>query len=105
MAARRSSQWARARADMWGRIWFAIVAFGTVANVALVATLTPTSGRSQLAIFLAGELVVFWASLFAVATRDTLLSNARVQDDLERTARLIATRPGSHEPSRGLKVS
>jgi hypothetical protein len=90
---------------MWGRVWFAIVAFGTVANVALVASLTPSSGRSQLAMFVAGELVVFWASLFAVATRDTLLSNARVQDDLERAERLISTRSAGDQSGRGLRVS
>jgi hypothetical protein len=105
VAAKRSSQWARARADVWGRIWFAVVAVGTVANVALVASLTPNTGRSQLAVFLAGELVVFWASLFAMSTRDMLLSNARVQDDLERTERLINARAGSPRPDSSLRAS
>ena len=53
---------------------------------------------------LAGELVVLWASLFALATRDTLLSNARVQDDLERTERLINAKAGE-TPTRDLRIS
>lgn len=93
MAIRRSSQWARQRADMWGRVWFAIIGLGTVANVAVVATVPSVTGGSQLALFFAGEIIVLWASLVALLARDSLLGNAKVQDDLERLERIFLNRP------------
>jgi hypothetical protein len=105
MAARRASQWARARADLWGRIWFAVFGLGTVANFALLATFTPSSGTSQLAIFVAGELVVAWASMFALATRDALISDARVHDEIERLERLVNARTRDQDRARDLRVS